>query len=201
MVLAFWSQVTFSDESIISTRANKTHVRRRAKERLLPSCITPTVKHPESVMIWGCFSFYGPGRLYVVPKGTTVNSVRYLEILNTRMMPSASAMYPTGDFIFQDDGAPCHRSKVVKAWFQQHSVTPMHEWPGQSPDINPIENLWNIMKNHVNKSKPTGRVTLVEAIIRAWHHTVTLETLQTLVESMTRRIACVIAAKGCATKY
>ena len=153
------------------------------------------------VMIWGCFSFYGPGRLYAVSKGTTVNSVRYLQILETRMVPSASQLYQGGDFIFQDDGAPCHRSKVVKAWFEAHGITPMHYWPGQSPDLNPIENLWNIMKRMVNQSKPTGRVSLVEGIIRAWHHTVTIDTLQTLVESMPRRIAAVIAAKGCATKY
>jgi hypothetical protein len=181
--------------------ANKTHVRRRSNERLLPSCIAPTVKHPESVMIWGCFSFFGPGRLYVVPKGTTVNSARYLEILETRMLPSASNLYPAGDFIFQDDGAPCHRSKVVKAWFQGHGVTPMHDWPGQSPDINPIENLWCIMKRMVNQSHPTGRISLIEAIIHAWHRTVAVQTLQTLVESMPRRIRDVIAAKGYATKY
>jgi hypothetical protein len=194
-------QVIFSDESMFSIQANKAHVRRRSNERLLPSCIAPTVKHPESVMIWGCFSFYGPGRLYVIPKGTTVNSARYKEILETRMLPSAIGMYPDGDFIFQDDGAPCHRSKVVKAWFQEYGVTPMHEWPGQSPNINPIENLWSIMKTMVNRNKSGNRISLIEEIICAWHRTVTLETLHRLVESMPRRIAGVIAAKGYATKY
>jgi hypothetical protein len=194
-------QVIFSDESMFSIAAYKTHVRRRSNEKFNPQCVVPTVKHPLSVMVWGCFSFYGPGRLYVVPKGTTVNSQLYKEILETRMLPSASQLYPHGDYIYQDDGAPCHRSKVIKSWFADHGVTPMHDWPGQSPDINPIENLWFIMKRMVSKGKPTSRVTLIEEVIKAWNHTVTLETLQKLVESMPRRIACVIAAKGYATKY
>ena len=114
-------------------------------------------------------------RLYVVPKGTTVNSARYMEILETRMLPSASHLYPTEDFIFQHDGTPCHRSKAVKSWFQDHGVTPMHNWPSQSPDINPIENVWCIMNRMISMNKPTGRVNLIEEVIKAWNHTCSIQ--------------------------
>ena len=160
-----------------------------------------TVKHPESVMVWGCFSYYGSGRLSIIPKGTTVNSQRYLEILQNSMLPSVRDLFKGQEYIFQDDGAPCHRAKVVKAWLKDRKVRTMEDWPGQSPDINPIENLWNIMKKLVNKCKPTSRIKLIEAVIQSWNHVVSRETLENLVESMPRRIAAVIDAKGNVTKY
>jgi len=110
-------------------------------------------------------------------------------------------MYAGDEYIFQDDGAPCHRAKVIKAWLQDKHIPAMSDWPGQSPDISPIENLWHIMKRLIGEMKPTGRVTLVEAVISTWHHTVALETLQKLIESMPRRIQAVIDAKGNVTKY
>lgn len=201
LLRCFAMQVLFSDESVFSISANATHVRRRVNERYHPDCVVRTVKHPESVMVWGCFSYYGPGRLSIIPKGTTVNAQRYLQILQNSMLPSARDLFQGQEYIFQDDGAPCHRAKVVKAWLKDRKVKTMEDWPGQSPDINPIENLWNIMKKLVNKCKPTSRIKLIEAVIQSWNHVVSREILENLVESMPRRIDAVICAKGNVTKY
>ena len=154
-------------------------------------------------MVWGCFSYHGAECFWVVPKGMTVNAVRYKEILQARLLPSVRNMFPgQGDqYIFQDDGAPCHRAKIIKNWLTENNITSMTDWPGQSPDINPIENLWAIIKRHIRERKPTGRVSLIEAIIRAWNHDVNIDTLHKLIESMPRRIAAIIAAKGNVTKY
>ena len=50
--------------------------------------------------------------------------------------------------IFMQDGAPCHRSKIVKKFLEENHVTTL-DWPGNSPDLNPIENLWAKMKDLV----------------------------------------------------
>ena len=117
------------------------------------------------------------------------------------MLPSALNLFQGQQYIFQDDGAPCHRAKVVKARLKDRNIRVMEDWPGQSPDINPIENLWNIMKRLVNNLKPTSRIKLIEDVVKSRNHAVSREILQNLVESMPRRIAAVIAAKGNVTKY
>ncbi len=56
------------------------------------------------------------------------------------MLPSADKLYGDADFIFQQDLAPAHTAKGTKSWFNDHGVTVL-DWPANSPDLNPIENL------------------------------------------------------------
>ncbi len=61
------------------------------------------------------------------------------------MLPSADKLYGDADFIFQQDLAPAHSAKGTKSWFNDHGVTVL-DWPANSPDLNPIENLLGIVK-------------------------------------------------------
>ncbi len=61
------------------------------------------------------------------------------------MLPSADKLYGDADFIFQQDLAPAHTAKGIKSWFNGHGVTVL-DWPANSPDLNPIENIWGIVK-------------------------------------------------------
>ncbi|GFU92677.1 transposable element Tcb1 transposase [Trichonephila clavipes] len=63
-----WEKVIFSDESqfCISGNRSSAYVRRRTHEELSPQCLKPTVKYPTKVMVWGCMSFHGVGRLHIV---------------------------------------------------------------------------------------------------------------------------------------
>lgn len=83
-----WKKVLWSDESRFNLHASdgRRMVRRRVGESLHPDCIERTTKHPSSVMIWSCFSWYGVGRFFVCEK--TVNQDLYLDILQTRAIPS-----------------------------------------------------------------------------------------------------------------
>ena len=196
-----WKWVLWSDETKISIFGSDgvRYVRRRPGEDGLPQCMTPTMKHPMSVMIWGCMSASGVGRIQVM-KGN-INASRYIcEILEPKLLHSARDLFGTEPFIFQQDGAPCHTAHLCKKWFDAKNVAVL-DWPGNSPDLNPIENLWSRLKRAVAQRRPSKKQQLIEAILASWFHIITASDLQNLVESMPRRCQAVIDAKGYPTRY
>ena len=140
-----WNNVIFSDESQFTCNySNQPPLVRRPKgSSLLPRYLTKTVKFPQSVMIWGCFRGNKLGTLYIVEG--SMNSAQYLKVLEKKMLPFYNQ---DSNSIFQDDSAPCHRSNSVKKWHQDNNIR-LLEWPGYSADLNPIKNLWAIMKKKV----------------------------------------------------
>ncbi len=71
------------------------------------------------------------------------------------MLPSADKLYGDADFIFQQDLAPAHTAKGTKSWFNDHGITVL-DWPANSPDLNPIENLWGIVKRKMRDTRPNN---------------------------------------------
>ena len=204
LIMSFLStfQVCFSDESSFEILAKKSQfVRRRPGEKYHPDCIVPTVKHPTKVMIWSVISGKGTGRLYVV-QGTMRQDQYYKEVLQRRLLPRLRDWFPNGEsFVFMQDGAPCHTARSVKAFLQQENV-PLLPWPGNSPDMNPIENVWELIKREVAKDNITTKNQLIEKIIHVWnHHPQMQEAVQSCIDSMPRRIQALITAKGGMTKY
>ena len=202
------NRVLWSDESKICIFGSDglRYVRRRAGEEMIPECLTPTMKHPQSVMVWGCMSTTGVGRLEVCQG--IVNAQKYIKILETKMLASARSLFDphvnnprrVPDFLYQQDNAPCHTAKVVQKWFKANKVNVL-DWPGNSPDLNPIENLWRRLKILVAKAKPSNKTVLLESILYAWNHVITPAELQKLVDSMNSRCKAVINSKGYPTKY
>jgi hypothetical protein len=196
---AFWSKVLFTDETRIAIRndCSKMRVRRKTGERL--HFITPTVKHPPAVMMWGAFAANGIGRIRFLEKAETCNSAWYLKVLSQQVRWSAASLF--GDkFYLQDDGAPCHRSKIVKDFIRQQGWQTL-DWPPQSPDLNPIENLWGLLKKKVWCRNFNTTVELKARIISVWNHSLDKELLEKLAFSMTDRLLAVIKARGGPTRY
>ncbi|KAI7791282.1 reverse transcriptase, partial [Triplophysa rosa] len=108
-------------------------------------------------------------------------------------------LYGDADFIFQQDLAPAHSAKATSTWFKDHGI-PVLNWPANSPDLNPTENLWGIVKRKVRYARPNNAEEL-KATIRATWPLITPEQCHRLIDSMPRRIAAVIQAKGAPTKY
>jgi transposase len=194
-----WEQVMFSDETVISQfNSYSSHVRRPPRERFNPKFVVPSVKNPPSLMIWGAITAKGRAGLWFLPKGTTINSTVYISILKEKL---PNFMNIRGTSKFQQDNAPCHTSKAVKAWFQQQGFDLLEGWPGSSPDLNPIENVWVTMKRKVSQHNPSSLEHLKAIITEVWVREITEEYCKRLIHSMPDRIQQVLKNKGGHTKY
>ncbi len=147
-------------------------------------------------MIWAAMSSAGVGPLCFLK--STVNTAIYQEILEHFMLPSADKLYGDADFIFQQDLAPAHTAKGTKSWFNDR-VTVL-DWPANSPDLNPIENLSGIVKRKMRDTRPNNADELKAAIKETWA-SIPPQQCHKLITSMPRRIEAVIKAEGAPTKY
>ena len=93
---------------------------------------------------------------------------------------------------FLQDSAPCHASKSTRAFLTKENISVL-PWPGNSPDLNPIENLWEHMKKKVAEKEPSSLVDLKNKILEVWTLETSSEACETLARSMPRRIAAVTA--------
>jgi hypothetical protein len=111
----------------------------------------PTPKFSPSVMVWGALSVRG-FYLKVLPRGT-VTSDKYCQTLG-EFLPFADNLFPRG-WVLQQDGATPHTAASTAQWLSANSVRVL-QWPPNSPDLSPIENVWQIIKDHVEKKSPTN---------------------------------------------
>ena len=194
-----WLDIMFTDESSFKLiRGVAKTVRRGKGDRFDNRFTVKTVKHPGSVMVWAGFDGRG-GRagMRFLPKNVTMNTKEYLDTLEAHMLPWYQGR---GNTRFLQDGAPCHKSRKSMAWLAENGVDVM-DWPGNSPDLNPIENMWNMMKGRLEEKQVTSVEMLKKEIIAIWVTEVSQEYCETLARSMPCRLAKVIEMKGGHTKY
>jgi transposase len=194
-----WERIIWSDETKINLFGSdgKAYVRRKPGTRYKNQNLTPTVKYGGgSVMVWACFSSKGVGKITIIDG--TMNAEGYCRILDTCLLESASELKMT-DFIFQQDNDPKHTSVTVKEYLDIKKVKTM-SWPPQSPDMNPIENLWRHLKILVSNRNPKNIKDLKEIIVQEWNR-IDPKICKKLVSSMHQRALDLWLAKGNHTKY
>ena len=118
----------------------KRYVRRRPAEELNPKCVTLTMKHGGGrIQVWGCPVARSVGHIHHI-KGVMDQKV-YKQILVHHMRASLLQFGGKDKIIFQNDNDPKHTAKSVENYIKRAKYHVLQNWPEQSDDINPIENL------------------------------------------------------------
>lgn len=198
--ISFWKNVIWSDESKFELVGKKKRrkIWRKTGEALLDKHTTKTVKFGGgSIMVWGCFSWHSIGNLHKIDG--IMDARHYIRILEKNLEESATKMNIGDQYIFMQDNDPKHTAGVTKRFFERKAINLM-DWPPQSADLNPIENLWSMLDSKVPPSGRKNQNEFFGSLQTAWNE-LSPNLLQKLVESMPKRLQAVIIAKGGNTKY
>lgn len=196
----FCKKVIFTDESKNNIFGNdgRKKVWRKLNTVLDPKNIIPTVKHGAgSVMVWRAMASAGVGRLVFVEG--IMDRYQYKSILEQHFKASVDSLDLGNQRIFQQDNDPKHTAHIIRDWLLYYAPRQL-KTPPQSLDLNPIENIWDVLEKLVRKYDIKSRESRKTGLVRAWKE-ITPDITENFVMSMPRRLQSVIDAQGGPTKY
>ncbi|KAH0814199.1 hypothetical protein GEV33_008592 [Tenebrio molitor] len=192
-----WKNVLFTDESRFSPRSpdGREKVWRRPGERYSQCCISPrTGYNGGSIMIWAGISLEAHTDLMFVENGA-MTALRYiLECVESHVVPYAP--FIGEHFLFMDDNARPHMARIVVRYLEQVGIR-LLPWPGNSPDLNPIEHVWHFLGKRVRRRQPRRETLngLRVALQEEWAQ-IPQDYIVTLIQSIPNRLRDVIRARG-----
>lgn len=201
-----WRRVLFSDECRMCLHGSdrRGRVYRRPGERFAQCCFAETVAYGGgSCMMWAGISLDGKTELVFVPgggRGGGLTSDRYIsDILLEHVVPYAG--YIGDGFLLMHDNARCHTSHATTEYLEEVGIATL-DWPALSPDLNPIEHVWDELKRRVRSRNPAPSTVneLKSALIEEWEG-IPQASIQKLITSIKNRLRAVIRARGGNTKY
>ena len=193
-----WSSVLFTDESMFVLDSNRRWLWRRRGETD-PDVYYATHKYNKKVMVFG-----GISERYKTPLISicgTINALDYIDecIDATGLIPSMNQAYGPRNWCLMQDGARIHTCMETMSYLSQYcNVLP--NWPANSPDINPIENLWGILKRRVEDLMPQTLDDLILLIENTWE-SLSQSEIHNLISSMNTRLRKVIQNNGFSCGY
>ena len=213
LTLEQWKNVIFTDEKpfplfwVPNRQVDRVWAKSAADVQPIP-----VVKKSQGIQVWGAMSASGLSELHIWPQAFRLNAKSYQEdVLEGEVVPLLARKKTTGpitsrklvpimsEAIYQHDGAPAHFAVSSEEWLKKHvpSIWGKGVWPGISPDLNPIENLWSILQDRLD-SRPTRpqNLTQLEKFVKEEWEKISIETLSNLIISMPSRIKAVFESKG-----
>jgi transposase len=202
-LIADWERVLFSDETKINRFGSDGNrwVWIKNSTQITDRDVQGTVKFGGgSIMIWGCMMACGVGHACRIDG--RMDSELYVKILAGEMLQSLDFHDKSkAEIVFMQDNDPKHKSRLAMEWLQSQGIE-LLDWPPQSPDLNPIEHLWSFLKRRLGShdGHPSSMHELWVRIEREWECIAPIFCAN-LINSMPRRIAAIIKARGGYTDY
>ena len=201
----FWNCVIWSDETSIQAIPQNSEVHIRVHKSIDSKEIP---KKPRAqgggftVMFWGMFSIYGKGPL--VALHGSVNSETYIEMLRDELLPDMEVIWEWYgvNMVFMQDNASPHTAEKTRAFLAETGITVL-PWPPQSPDVNPIENIWAWIKQECAwryPMFPRNCDELIDQVFEIWN-SLPDEWFKPYARSVVHWVNAVLKAKGSNTKY
>ncbi|CDQ66483.1 unnamed protein product [Oncorhynchus mykiss] len=167
---AFWRNVLWSDETKIELFGHNDHcyVWRKKGEACKPKKTIPTVAHGGgSIMLWGCFAAGGTGALHKIDG--IMRTENYVDILKKHLKTSVRKLKLVCKWVFQMDNDQAY-FQICGKWLKDNKV----KWPSQSPDLNPLENVWAELKKYMRARRPTNLSQLHQLCQEEWDNSPTI---------------------------
>jgi transposase len=192
-----WSRVIWSDEASFRVGRGKVYVTRRPEEKYLKDCCVPKYKDFSCVMVWACIGGDGSkGPLLIWDRADWGNFTS--ESYTQRITPLIQSFKQEHEIfrvginnaLLMQDNASSHRAIATKQYFHERAIRLLW-WPANSPDLNPIENVWRLLKVRVQKRFPKTKEELIACIQEEWAR-IELSDIQKYCTNMNERCKAVI---------
>ena len=159
-----------------------------------------TIKWPPRVKVWAGSSYEGKTDLHFI--SSKMNSSDYEQLLREEASRDMERLYPNRvrKVKMQQDGDGCHTAAIVQKILKKAPYGVVDDFPAHSPDLNWQENVWEMLDERVAKRRPRTVEGLKRVMVEEWE-AIPMSAIRKCVESMPRRLADVIAARGGHTKY
>lgn len=201
--LRSWRKIHWSDESrfLLYVTDGRARVWRQRNTAYTPRNIMPTVPYGGgSVMVWGCVSHDCKLDLVTI-RGNLTGDQYIREVLRPVVVPHFDNHPLATRPEYMDDNARPHRSRAVTAFMRTNAISTV-PWPAMSPDLNPIEHLWDVLGRRIQaREPPVQNLQELEAALHQEWRQLTQQQIRRLTGSMRRRVECVIRARGGYTRY
>jgi transposase len=199
-----WCCVVWTDEASFTTGGfGVVYVTRQAGEKYKPSCLVPKFRGFSSWMAHGCISGLSKGPLVVFEKdyGKVAAEVYTKHVLSGVYKEARELVAKGGSMwtIIMEDNASIHTANLTQASHKSIKINRM-KWPANSPDLNPIENVWRLLKERIGKRFPRTDAEVRQFLEEEWNR-LTLDDFVHYIKSMPEHVQAVIDANGGHTKW
>ena len=159
------------------------------------------MKNAPKINVYAAMSIEGKSTIRFFTENMT--AAIYCEILEDTLLPAAERIYGNRSWTYVQDNDPKHTAKQTQQFINNNlkKTIPVEDWPPNSPDLNPIENLWSTLGDHVARRQPKSIKHMKKIIREEWNNVATPEVRSALINSIPNRLKDVIKNNGSHTKY